>query len=173
MRRGYILLNYWWVTRPKRKLNSIPEVLACFASVSLNCEWRGNLYTHLSFEQALEDCGLKRMGERRDQRGGGGRTYFAWLFSLGLVFTHEATGQVKLTMAGEAILNGKSPVAIIRNQVLKYQFPSPFSLSPSSAKSRVTERFRIRPFRFLLRLLRDYRLNYYLTQDEIAKIVYN
>ena len=165
------MLNYWWVTRPKRKLNSIPEILACCASVSLNCEWQGNVYTHLAFEQALEDSGLKRVGERRDQRGGGGRTYFAWLESLGLVFTHEATGQTKLTLAGEAIVNGESPVAILKNQILKYQFPSPFSLSPASSKSRVHERFRIKPFIFLFRLLRDARLNYYLTQDEIAKIV--
>lgn len=32
------MLNYWWVTRPKRKLNSVPEVLAAFADLSLrNC----------------------------------------------------------------------------------------------------------------------------------------
>lgn len=165
------MLNYWWVTRPKRKLNSIPDVLACCASVSLNSEWQGNVFTHLAFEEALEESGLKRVGERRDQRGGGGRTYFAWLFSLGLVFTHEATGQTKLTLAGEAILNGSSPARIIQNQVMKYQFPSPFSLSPNSSKSRVNSRFRIRPFRFLLRLLLDERLKYYLTQEEIAKIV--
>lgn len=30
------MLNYWWVTRPKRKLDSIPEVLAAFADISLN-----------------------------------------------------------------------------------------------------------------------------------------
>lgn len=165
------MLNYWWMTRPKRKLNSIPEILACCASVSLNCEWQGNLYTHLAFEQALEESGLKRVGERRDQRGGGGRTYFAWLESLGLVFTHEATGQTKLTLAGEAIVNGESPVAILKNQILKYQFPSPFSLSPASAKVRVNERFKIKPFIFLLRLLRDPRIGYYLTQEEIAKII--
>lgn len=165
------MLNYWWVTRPKRKLNSIPEVLSCCSGVSLHSEWQGNLYTHLAFEQALEDSGLKRVGERRDQRGGGGRTYYAWLFSLGLVFTHEATGHTKLTLAGEAIVDGKDPVGVLRNQVLKYQFPSPFSLSPASSKVRVHERFKIRPFRFLLKLLRDPRLEYKLHQDEIARIV--
>jgi len=165
------MLNYWWVTRPKRKLNSIPEVLACCAAVSLHSEWQGNLYTHLAFEKALEDSGLKRVGERRDQRGGGGRTYYAWLASLGLVFTHEATGQTMLTLAGEAIVDGKDPVGVLRNQVLKYQFPSPFSLSPASSKVRVHERFKIRPFRFLLKLLRDNRLGYRLNQEEIARIV--
>lgn len=165
------MLNYWWVTRPKRKLNSIPEVLACCSSVSLNCEWQGNRYTHLAFEQALENSGLKRIGNRRDQGGGGGRTYYAWLFSLGLVFTHEETGQTKLTLAGEAIVNGNDSVSVLRNQVLKYQFPSPFSLSPASAKVRVAPRFKIRPFRFLLRLLRDNRLGYVLSQEEIGRVV--
>lgn len=33
--RGENMLNYWWVTRPKRKLNSVPEVLAAFADMSL------------------------------------------------------------------------------------------------------------------------------------------
>ena len=165
------MLNYWWVTRPKRKLNSIPEVLACCSTVSLNSEWQGNIYSHLAFEKALEDSGLKRVGERRDQRGGGGRTYYAWLFSLGLVFTHEATGQTMLTLAGEAVVNGTDPVGVLRSQVLKYQFPSPFSLSPSSSKTRVHERFKIRPFRFLLKLLRDSRLGYKISQEEIARIV--
>jgi len=33
-----------------------------------------------------------------------------------------------LTLAGEAILNGDSPVEVLKNQVLKYQFPSAFSV---------------------------------------------
>ena len=33
--------NYWWVTRPKRKLNSVPEVLSTFAEMSLNQQWAG------------------------------------------------------------------------------------------------------------------------------------
>ena len=41
------MLNYWWVTRPKRKLNSIPEVLATFANLSLNQEWSGQRDSHL------------------------------------------------------------------------------------------------------------------------------
>ena len=35
------MLNYWWVTRPKRKLNSIPEVLAAFAEYA-DCSCRAN-----------------------------------------------------------------------------------------------------------------------------------
>lgn len=164
------MLNYWWVTRPKRKLESVPAVLACCAAVAQSCEWQGNTYTHLQFEEELERRGLKKVGERKDQRGGGGRTYFVWLSSLGLVFIQEKTGMVKLTLAGELILSGNQPEEVLKNQVLKYQFPSPFSLSPSSSKTRVTERFKIRPFRFLLKLLCDERLGYYLTQEEIGRV---
>lgn len=161
------MLNYWWVTRPKRKLNSIPEVLAAFADLSLNQEWDGQRTSHLAYEEALEEAGLKRKGERRDQTGGGARTYKAWLVSLGLIFTQEATGRIKLTLAGEAIMNGDSPVEVLKGQILKYQFPSSFSIGRGV---QVNSRFRIRPFRFLLRILEDERIGY-LTQEEIAKII--
>lgn len=160
------MLNYWWVTRPKRKLDSIPEVLAAFADISLNQEWSGQRKTQIAYEDALEAAGLKRVGQRRDQGGSGGRTYGAWLESLGLIFKQTNTDNIKLTLAGEAIMSGESPVEILKNQVLKYQFPSSFSLSRGV---QVSSRFRIRPFRFLLRLLLDDRIEY-LTQDEIAKI---
>lgn len=161
------MLNYWWVTRPKRKLNSIPEVLSTFAEVSLDQEWQGQRESHLSFEDMLESAGLKRKGERRDQTGGGARTYKAWVMSLGLIFTQEATGKIKLTLAGEAIMNGDSPVDVLKNQVLKYQFPSAFS---TGRNIDVAPRFKIHPFVFMLRLLADNRIQH-LSEEEIAKIV--
>lgn len=161
------MLNYWWVTRPKRKLDSVPEVLATFADISLNQEWKGQKNTQIAYEDALEKAGLKRIGSRRDQGGSGGRTYAAWLESLGLLFKQETTGFIKLTLAGEAIMAGDSPVEILKNQILKYQFPSVFSLSRNVA---VSPRFHIRPFRFLFQLLMDPRIEY-LTQEDIAKVV--
>ena len=161
------MLNYWWVTRPKRKLNSVPEVLATFADLSLNQEWEGQRDSHLAYEEALEKAGLKRIGDRRDQTGGGARTYKAWLLSLGLIFTQESTGRIKLTLAGEAIMNGDSPVNVLTNQILKYQFPSAFSVSRGV---QVASRFKIRPFRFMLKLLDDSRIMS-LSEEEIAKIV--
>lgn len=158
-------LNYWWVTRPKRKLNSIPEVLAAFSNVALSVRWSASRNVHILFEEELERDGLKRIGERRDHSGSGGRTYQAWLSSLGLIFIQESTGTPFLTLAGESILAGKSPVEILKNQVLKYQFPSPFGI-----KTHVSDKFKVHPFIFLLRLLRDSRIEY-LTEEEIAKIV--
>jgi hypothetical protein len=161
------MINYWWVTRPKRRLNSIPEVLAAIADTALSAEWEAQRGTHLSLESALETAGIKREGERRDQTGGGARTYVAWVSSLGLVFKQDKTNKLQLTLAGEAIMAGESPVAILKNQILKYQFPSSFSLSRNIM---VNPRFKIRPFRFLLRLLNDPDVEH-LTEWEIAKVI--
>jgi len=109
------MINNWWVTRPKRKLNLIPETLAAIADVSLNQEWQGQRGVHLDFESALEAAQIKRVGERRDQRGGGGRTYVAWLSSLGLLFRQESNGKLRLTLAGEAIMAGEPPVAVLKH----------------------------------------------------------
>jgi hypothetical protein len=145
----------------------VPEVLAAIADSALNQEWQGQRDTHLTLEEALEAANLKRKGDRRDQTGGGARTYVAWLASLGLIFKQENSKQLKLTLAGEAIMEGQSPVSILKGQVLKYQFPSSFSLSRGV---NVSQRFKIRPFRFLLKMLTDARIEG-LSEEEIAKIV--
>ncbi len=157
--------NYWWVTRPKRKLNSIPEILSVFASATLEHQWDGSRNLHIQFENELEAAGLKRVGSRREGSGSGGRTYAAWLRSLGLICEESTSKQIYLTLAGEAIIDGKSPVKVLRKQVLEYQFPSQFSLSVH-----VNERFKIKPFRFLLQLLMDKRIST-LSVDEVGKIV--
>ena len=159
------MINYWWVTRPKRILSPVPSILNGIVTSVYHREWSGNRDIHLSFEEALESAGIKRVGDRRDQTGGGARTYMAWLKSLGLIFNRK--GKLELTLAGEAILRGENPYPILTHQVLKYQFPSTYSISRGV---KVNERFRIHPFIFLLRLLNDTRVRY-LTQEEIAKII--
>lgn len=161
------MLNYWWVTRPKRKLNAVPEILSEIVDVALNQEWQGQRGQHLALENGLENAGLKHKGERRDQTGGGGRTYVSWIKSLGLIFSQESTKRICLTLAGEAIMKGDSPVDVMKGQVLKYQFPSAYSTGRSIE---VSPRFKIHPFIFLLRLLADKRVET-LSKEEIAKIV--
>lgn len=162
------MINYWWVTRPKRKLDSIPEILAIVSEECYDNEWQGKKEKQLLFESKLEEKGLKRKGERRDQLAGGGRTYIAWLESLGLIFKQKKSKKVKFTLAGEAILNGTSPVEVMRNQIFKYQFPSAYTYFSRNAK--VDLRFKIRPFRFMFKLMLDKQINY-LTVEEIAKIL--
>lgn len=161
------MLNYWWVTRPKRKLSAVADILPLVAGEALGQEWKAHTDTHISFEEALEKSGLKRKGERRDQGGSGGRTYTAWLFSLGLVFTQSSTNCLYLTLAGEAIMKGDSPVKVLKEQVLKYQFPSAFSLLQNV---NMNKRFQIHPFWVMLKLMMDSRINY-LTKQEIGRIL--
>lgn len=161
------MINYWWVTRPKRRLDSVPQVLSLFAQLSYDQMWSGDKSMQIAYEDALESAGLKRVGERRDQGGSGARTYYAWLKSLGLVFKQASTGHVMLTLAGEAIMDGDSPVAVLSNQIWKYQFPSAFSVSRGV---NLNPKFRVHPFRFLLKLLMDPRIEY-LTQADIATSV--
>ena len=155
--------DYWWVTRPKRKLNTIPEELAAFCSTAVGKRWSRNRSCHIAFENELESSGTKRVGERRDASGSGGRTHAAMLYSLGLWFERE--NGTFLTLAGEAIMAGKPPVEILKKQVLRFQYPSAYSNSV-----KVSPRFKIHPFIFLLRLLDDDRIKY-LTQEEIGKVV--
>jgi len=83
--------NYWWVTRPKRKLNPVPEILSVFAETTLEHQWDASRNLHIQFENNLERAGLKRVGARRDGSGSGGRTYAAWLRSLGLICEESTT----------------------------------------------------------------------------------
>ena len=158
-------INHWWTTRPKRKLITVVDVLRVFLTITEGKKWAGNRSLHLEFEQALEDQGLKGKGDRRDQGGGGGRTYAAWLFSFGLWFA-EDDGIVRSTFAGEDLVKGIDPVPILTSQLLNFQYPSPYSQN-----TKVDPRFRIFPFRFILQLLLDSRLDEYLTESEIGGFV--
>lgn len=161
------MINNWHIPRNKRQLYPVVDILALFNLHSIGQIWEGDLGIQLDFETELERYGLKAPGTRRDRRAGGARTYEAWLFNLGLIYTETGTGINRLTLAGEALLNGEPPVPILTNQLMKLQYPSAYS-----ARSRVdiNQRFRIRPFRFILRLLADQRIQF-LSQSEIARFL--
>ncbi|MEH7414341.1 AlwI family type II restriction endonuclease [Neobacillus drentensis] len=161
------MINNWMVPRNKRKLYPVIDILSLFSLQNLGDVWRHDLGRQLDFEAELERMGIKRTGERRDQRAGGARTYEAWLYALGLIFHDTAASTVRNTLAGEALLNGENPVPIITNQLMKLQYPSPYSMRSGV---NINRRFQIRPFRFLLRLLMDDNIQY-LTKREIGYFV--
>lgn len=170
-----LLINNWHVPRNKRKLYPIVPSLTAFSLQNLGDIWVKDLNRQLDFEEMLEKRGLKRKGTRRDQRGGGARTYEAWVYSLGLTFEETDNNRTQLTMVGEALVNGEPPVPLMTKQLMQFQYPSPYSLRP---RVRINERFKIRPFRFLLRLLLDTRLSEgadsdipFLKKSEIGCIV--
>lgn len=169
-------LPYWWMTRPHRKLIRAPKTLAAFAGVAAGQEWTGNRDLQIEFETRLEQLDLKRRGDHTERavgRGGsGGRTHAQLLYSLGLFFYHretvEADEEVHLTLAGQALVDQEDALPILRKQVLAYQFPSAFSVSP---RVDVDRRFKLRPFVLLLKLLKHPDLGGYLTDREIAACV--
>lgn len=160
------MINLWWFSRPQRKVKRIPSIIACGISSIIGIGWKGKRETHILMEELLEKNGIKRPGERRDHSGSGGRTYMAWLRSYGFVFEHN--DRLEYTLAAEDIMNGESPVSVMRQQVIKYQFPSAFTYS---GRSEVSRRFKIHPYVFLLKLLSDPVLEGYVTEDEIAFII--
>lgn len=162
--------NTWWVTRPKRSLAAAPEALRTIIDSVASQSWIDeNQRTQRAYERNLEMKNLKADRAKRDPNGGGPRTYMAWLRSLGLLWQGNEN-RIFLTLAGEAIVQGDERLLeIMSRQVLHYQFPSNFT--SGGGASSVNQRFRVRPFVFLLQLLLDPRLDGYLTQkDDVAKI---
>lgn len=162
--------NTWWVTRPKRSLAAAPGALRELANAVSGSAWRGDGQTvQRTYEQSLEASQLKANRAKRDPNGGGPRTYVAWLKSLGLLWEGDDK-KLYLTLAGEAIVQGEDNLLeVMSRQILHYQFPSTFSTA--TYLSRVSDRFKVRPFVFILQLLLDPRLDGYLTQqDDVAKI---
>lgn len=154
--------NHWFITRPKRRLTLAADTLRVFMAVAQGEKWRGNRQLHLMFEDALEQNGIKAVGERRDRQGGGGRTYASWLYALGLYF-FDKEGKVWTTLAGEGLLKNEPPAPIFTNQLMKFQYPSPYSVA-----IRLNPRFRVFPYRFILRLLLHKDLGGYLTEKEVG-----
>lgn len=156
----------WWLTRPKRDLDLVPLILKHVVSLHLDEPWAGNRKAHLAVEGQLEGASLKAEGPRRDQSGSGARTYMGWLYSLGLLFFDEHDGKkMRLTLAGEDIINDKNPVEVLKEQVYKYQFPSAYTAKGSA---QVPTRFNVRPIIFVLQLLLHPDLGHTITEDEVA-----
>lgn len=156
------------LSRPQRKLYRLPLTVAALNEAAGESGWDGNRESHIAFEEILEREGIKRPGARRDRTGSGGRTHAALVRSLGLAFNSAETGRLELTLAGTALAQGGNPSAVLKHQVMKFQYPSVYSMSRGVDISRT---FKLRPFVLLLRLLIHPDLTGYLTQDEVARVV--
>ncbi|WP_164234103.1 restriction endonuclease FokI C-terminal domain-containing protein [Microbacterium hydrocarbonoxydans] len=156
--------QYWMFSRPQRKLYRLPQTVAALYEVAHREEWGGARELHVAFEEVLERELIKRPGERRDGSGSGGRTHAALVRSLGFAFVRERTNSLELTLAGQALAEGAPPRELIRHQVLRFQFPSPYSVGRNVD---ISPRFKVRPFILILRMLLLGELGG-LTQEEIA-----
>lgn len=168
--------DYWFVTRPHRKLIRVPKSLAAFSGVAGGLRWNGNPELQMRYEDRLESLELKRAGEHteraRGRGGSGGRTHAQMLYALGLFFYHhdsdDSDEEVHLTLAGQALVDQEDALPVLRKQVLAFQFPSAYSVATSV---NIDRRFQLRPFILLLRLLIEPRLGGYITDEEIAACV--
>ena len=119
--------NTWWVTRPRRYLDPIPDAIKIFANY-VGEQWITGAAIQLDFESELVKAGLKGAGGKRDKRGSGARTWAAWLRMWGLWFREHQARTVQLTLCGEALVKGQKPVPLLTKQVVTFQYPAPYFL---------------------------------------------
>lgn len=82
--------NHWFVSRQKRRLTTILDILFAFNEVCVNQKWKSNKLLQLQFEDELGIRKITQHGAlraRKTQSGGGGvRTLITQLKDLGLIF---------------------------------------------------------------------------------------
>lgn len=163
--------NHWFVSRQKRQLTTILQSLVAYSDVCIGRVWNHDLQIEL--EDVLGGREITEHGTLRARRtgqgGGGTRTLFKQMKDLGLVFLEEENKKCRLTLIGEELVKGNiSFVEAMRLQLKRYQYPSAAVWSGSGS---VDHNFRVHPFQFMFRLLRDPRLENVLTMDEMYGIV--
>lgn len=153
----------------KRTLLYVVEALPLFVMKADSAVWKGDRALQRKFEEALENTGLKKSGKPYDSNSGGARTYASQLVALGLLFYDDSSSphQYRLTLAGEAILKGSNPLAILQNQLLKFQYPSVYSMSRGVD---LLPDFKIRPFLFILKMLLDEDVKC-LSKEEVGRFI--
>ena len=167
------MINTWFLTRQKRELTMILPALIAFSDICVGEVWSGNEELQMKFEDELQKRSITAHGSLRSRKigqgGGGIRTLFTQLSDLGLVFVEDENKKCRLTLIGEALVKAEITfVDGMKMQLRQYQYPSATRLTGSGA---VSDRFRVHPFVFMLRLMIDKRLDYYLTMDEMRYFV--
>lgn len=163
--------NHWFVSRQKRQLTSILQSLVAYSDICVGKVWDKDL--QLDFEDTLGGRDITEHGALRARRsgegGGGTRTLFKQMKDLGLVFLEDENKKCRMTLVGEELVKGNiSFVEAMRLQLKRYQYPSAAVWSGSGS---VDHSFRVHPFQFMFRLLRDPRLENILTMEEMYGIV--
>lgn len=160
------LRNTWFVTRPQRDPQFFPQALEALkeATNDFQEKWNSNREIQKKYEEILAQKGLKRENISND--GSGGRTWTAMLRTYSLVYLSE-NGKLVPTKVGLALLTGNKRYENLRKQLLTLQIPNAYFLS-SGFRPKYAEGFSIRPIRFLIKLVCQSSLNYYITKEEIT-----
>lgn len=156
----------WFITRPQRDPQFHSEALRALDVVTehFTLEWRMNRDLQKAYEVQLNKDGLKRNNISKD--GSGGRTWVAMLRTFSYVYLDDKK-RLNLTKVGKEILAGEHVRANITKQILTLQIPNAYFLS-SDFRPPFEDDFRIFPARFLLKLVNQSILKYYITKYEIT-----
>lgn len=142
------------------KLCQITKLLATLEGDYCEQSVQDNLY------EALEQHGLKcPKNENGVPNPGGMRTYIAQLTCLGLFWRDPKTKQYELTQAGQALFDAERPVRVLTCQLLRMQYPSPYS---TSTQVKISETVRVKPFAFMMDLLEHPRIKGHITTNELV-----
>lgn len=165
--------QHWFISRQKRQLTQILPALICFNDICEGEVWRGNTALQLKFEDAIAERSITKHGTLRARRvstgGGGIRTLFTQMKDLGLVFIEEDNGKAHLTLIAEELIKANITfVDAMRIQLSRFQYPSATRWDGSGA---VDKTIKVHPFLFMFRLLRDSRLDGFITMAEMKLII--
>jgi hypothetical protein len=156
----------WFITRPERDPRFHVDALRALqiATDNFSVMWSKNRNAHKRYEEVLADEELKRNNISAD--GSGGRTWAAMLKTFGYIYT-TPTGKLSLTKVGASLLADNKIIENTKKQILTLQIPNAYFLE-SGFRPKFEESFKIRPARFLIRLVNQAALNYYITKEEIT-----
>lgn len=160
----------WMFPRCIRRIDpwKIAQILTLFCQYTNASYWGGNQELQNEFCKALEASGLKRNGDQYDPTSGGPRTYLAQLRSLGLMFVRE-NNSLWLTKAGQDIVDGKPPLPILQKLLLRYQYPSMYSVGQNV---KIHPNIKVKPFVFILKLLNAPEIGYLTNEEMVIPIIY-
>lgn len=142
---------------------------AMVVASELGTTWGGDQLQQNQFSKLLEEYGLKAGGDQRDSNPGGSRTYEAQMRSLGLLYKDSHDGTLKLTQAGQDLVEFVEPSKTFEYQILKFQYPSSYSMGRNVD---IDLSVKIRPFLFLLKLANDPDLNGLSDKDMVVPVVH-
>lgn len=159
----------WFITRPERDPQFHAEAVTALKEATDNFtkKWEGNRELHKHYESVLAAHGLKRNNVSND--GSGGRTWCAMLKTFSYCYI-DKEGFVKPTKVGKALVNGVQPYENVKKQILTLQIPNAYFME-KGFRPKFEEGFRIRPARFLIKLVQRADLEYRLSKEEITYFV--
>lgn len=160
----------WMFPRNIRRISpwKVGQVLSLFDRHVRQSQWAGNQELQNNFRNALEDAGLVRQGAPYHPQSGGPRTFESQLKALGLIFARP-DGSIWLTRAGDDIKRAEAPLQVIQSQILRFQFPSFYSGMRQVA---INPKLRVKPFLFLLELLKDKEIETLDSQEICIPVIY-